>query len=134
MFAPPLRAALVVCSLLVPVAASAQFEDHTFLEGHVFDKRTGRPLSFAFVEVVDNFSLHPERVVFAEGFTDLNGFYQFVITVPWPSVAIDATCETRTGPIYGGSGANLREGTIRRDIYLGDGRKAVKACLSPYPF
>jgi hypothetical protein len=101
--------------------ASAQT---AFIEGHAFSKRTGIPLSGAFVRVFENVTSGPFPVELAAGITDANGFYQFEVDqfLGFPAI-IEVVCATPTGEIRGGSSALLREGVIRRDVYLGSRRR-----------
>ena len=100
-----------------PGLAAAQT---AFIEGHVFNKRTGIPLSGAIVRVLENVTLGPFPVELAAGITDANGFYQFEVDefLGFPAI-IEVACATRKGEIRGRSSALLREGLIRRDVYLG---------------
>ena len=56
--------------------ASAQT---AFVEGHVFNIRTGAPLPGATVRVTENITVGPLPIELAAGITDENGFYQFEI-------------------------------------------------------
>ena len=104
--------------------ASAQT---AFIEGHIFNKRTGIPLSGAAVRVFEHVTFGPLPVELAAGFSDANGFYQFEIDQFLGSRAtIEVVCGAATGEIRGGSSALLREGLIRRDIYLGASRKLTR--------
>ena len=90
-----------------------------FIEGHVFNKRTGIPLSGAIVRVLENVTLGPFPVELAAGITDANGFYQFEVDefLGFPAI-IEVVCATRKNEIRGKSSALLRDGLIRRDVYL----------------
>ncbi len=116
--------------LLAPFSAVAGTAN---VEGHVFDKRTGQPLAFAEVEVeeVETAGLIPALRV--STIADLNGFYQFEINlgIPW-RVGIFVRCETKNGFVSGTGGARLREGTIRRDIYLDNDGRRIRGCRSPF--
>ena len=104
--------------------ASAQ---SAFVEGHVFGQRTGIPLSGAIVRVFENVTAGPFPVELADGITDSNGFYQFEIDqfLGFPAI-IDVVCATPTGQIRGASSALLREGPIRRDVYLRARRRLTR--------
>ncbi len=104
--------------------ASAQT---AFIEGHVFNKRTGVPLSGAAVRVFENATFGPLPVELAAGITDANGFYQFEIDqfLGFPAI-IEVVCGTATGEIRGGSSTLLRGGLIRRDVYLGASRRLTR--------
>lgn len=105
--------------------ASAQT---AFIEGHVFNKFTGVPLSGAVVRVLENITLGPLPIVLAVGVTDANGFYQFEVDEFLGAPAtIEVVCGTRKGEIRGRSSAKLREGQIRRDVYL-MGRRRLTRC------
>ena len=59
-----------------------------------------------------------------DGVTDANGFYQFEIDefLGFPAT-IEVACETARREIRGIGSAVLREGLIRRDVYLGANRR-----------
>jgi len=96
--------------------ASAQT---VFIEGHVFNKFTGVPLSGAVVRVLENITVGPLPIVLAVGVTDANGFYQFEVDdFLGASAIIEVVCGIRKGEIRGRSSATLREGLIHRDVYL----------------
>jgi hypothetical protein len=112
--------------------ASAQASAQTaFMEGHVFNQLTGVPLSGAAVRVVENVTVGPFPIVLASGVTDSNGFYQFEVDqfLGFPGI-IEVTCATRTRALTGRGSASLREGVIRRDIYLHAGRRLAR-CRPP---
>ena len=94
------------------------FAQTAFVEGHVFNKRTGEPLPGATVRVTENVTAGPLPVELATGTTDANGFYQFEIEefLGFPAT-IEVSCETGRREIRGRSSAILREGLIRRDVY-----------------
>ena len=113
-----LRIAPALFSLLVltPGLAAAQA---AFVEGHVFNKLTGVPLSGAEVRVFENVTAGPLPVELGAGPTDSNGFYQFTVEhfLGFPAF-IEVFCSTPVGDIHGRSSAQLREGNVRRDVYL----------------
>lgn len=121
---PCYASAAFLCVIFASGLASAQT---AFIEGHVFNKRTGAPLSGAAVRVFENVTLGPLPVQLAKGFTDANGFYQFVVDefLGFPAI-IEVICGTETGEIRGGSSTLLREGPIRRDVYLGASRRTTR--------
>ena len=100
------------------------FAQAAFVEGHVFNKRTGEPLPGATVRVSENVTAGPLPVELAAGITDANGFYQFEIDefLGFPAT-IEVVCETARREIRGRSSAVLRDGLIRRDVYLGATRR-----------
>ena len=104
--------------------ASAQT---AFVEGHVFNIRTGAPLPGATVRVFENITFGPLPIELAAGTTDENGFYQFEIDdfLGAPAI-IDVVCATRQGEIRGKSFARLRDGLIRRDVYLKTKRRLTR--------
>ena len=119
-----------VVVLFVSTLASAQT---AFVEGHVFNKRSGVPLPGAIVRVTENVTLGPIPIELASGVTDANGFYQFEINdfLGFPAT-IEVLCVTAERQVRGGSSALLREGLIRRDIYL-DTRRRSARCLPIEP-
>ena len=120
------RMSLLICSAATLWSASALAQTAD-IEGHVFNKRTGVPLSGALVRVFENVTLGPLPVLLAKGITDANGFYQFVVDEFLGSPAIiEVICGTATGEIRGGSSTLLREGLIRRDVYLGASRRLTR--------
>ncbi len=68
--------AAIVGVMLAPTLAAAQV---AFVEGHVFNKRTGIPLKGAVVRVFENVTVGPLPIELASGVTDANGFYQFEV-------------------------------------------------------
>jgi len=114
--------------LVVISAASLASAQTAFIEGHVFNKGTGVPLSGAAVRVFENVTLGPLPVELAAGITDANGFYQFEVDefLGFPAI-FEVVCETATGEIRGGSSTLLREGSIRRDVYL-EARRRLTRC------
>jgi hypothetical protein len=104
--------------------ASAQT---AFVEGHIFNKRTGIPLSGAAVHVFENVTMGLLPIELAAGISDANGFYQFEIDQFLGFAAnIEVVCGTATGEIRGGSFTLLREGLFRRDIYLEASRRLTR--------
>ena len=119
----------VSCIVLVFAPVSA-FAETAYVEGHVFDKRTGQPLGFAEVTVEEVESRGPFPRLRVSTTTDQNGFYQFEIDldIRW-RVGIFVTCETKEGLVWLGTGrARLREGTIRRDIYVDNDGRRIREC------
>jgi hypothetical protein len=122
------RLCYVSVAFLGVIFASALASAQTaFVEGHVFNKRTGAPLSGAAVRVFENVTLGPLPIELAAGITDANGFYQFEVDefLGFPAT-IEVVCGTATGEIRGGSSTLLREGPIRRDVYLGARRRLTR--------
>lgn len=119
-----IASALFTALIFTPGLAAAQA---AFVEGHVFNKRTGIPLSGAAVRVFENATAGPLPIELAAGITDANGFYQFEVDqfLGFPAI-IEVVCATPAGEIRGGSSALLREGLIRRDVYLGAGRRLTR--------
>lgn len=122
--------AAVASIFLASSTASAQ---SAFIEGHVFNKRTGIPLSGAVVRVFENVTAGPLPVELAAGTTDANGFYQFQVDdfLGFGAI-IEVVCATPSAEIHGESSALLREGSIRRDIYLA-ARRRVTRCRPTEP-
>jgi hypothetical protein len=113
-----------VWALFASGLASAQT---AFVEGHVFSKRGGIPLSGAAVRVFETVTLGPLPVELAAGITDTNGFYQFEVDQFLGFTAvIEVVCATSRGEIRGEGSALLRAGLIRRDIYLGSRRRLTR--------
>ena len=116
-----LASTALICVALAAGVASAQT---AFIEGHVFNKLSGVPLRGAAVRVYETVTVGPFPVVLAAGTTDGNGFYQFAVDqfLGFPAI-IEVTCAGPTRTFAGRGSALLREGVIRRDIYLGAGRR-----------
>jgi len=104
-------------------AQTVDVDDETiFIEGHVFDRRTGVPISGAVVVLPDPCFIclsipEPIRII-----TDDNGFFATAYR-PRPlgagfTILITASCVGKRGIYRGETEAILRPGTIRRDIYL----------------
>jgi hypothetical protein len=118
-------ATAVVLVFLTSAVASAQT---AFVEGHVFNSRSGAPLPGATVVVVENITVGPLPIELASGVTDSNGFYQFQIDDFLGAPAtIEVMCGTAKRRVRGGSSAVLRDGVIRRDIYL-NVRRHLRRC------
>jgi len=118
-----------VSCIFLPLAPVSAFAETAYVEGHVFDKRTGQPLGFAEVTVEEVVSAGPVPRLRVSTMTDPNGFYQFEIDlgIPW-RVGIFVFCETKEGLVMGTGRARLHEGTIRRDIYLDNDGKRIRGC------
>lgn len=123
-----LKCAMLASTLLPSSMVLAQA---AFIEGHVFNKMTGIPLSGAVVRVVENVTTGPIGQELASGLTDENGFYQFEVNrfLGAPAI-IQIACETPHGVVRGGSSARLRDGVIRRDVYLGASPNLMR-CREP---
>ena len=119
----------LLCLLAVPASAFAQT---AYVEGYVFDKNTGQPLRAVVVEVNDAFTNGLVPINLGTTLTDDNGLYQVPIDrfLGFP-VRITGTCFTKKGSAQSSSGAILREGTIRRDLYLDDVGRRIKECFFP---
>ena len=104
-------------------AQTVSVDDQTiFIEGHVFNKRTGVPISGAMVVLPDPCFICASVSVPVELVTDANGFFSTAYQPTPPSagftIPITASCVGRRGVYAGETDAILRPGTIRRDIYL----------------
>ena len=71
--------------------------------------------------------IYPQWVSSVAGVTDANGFYQFEVDefLGFPAV-IEVRCATRKRTLRGESSALLREGLIRRDVYLGSAQRLTR--------
>ena len=105
-----------------------------YLEGHVFNKRTGIPIEGAVVVIYDNITSGPVPVLLADQVTDANGFYQAGVPTTFPTGVITVFCRIPNGAVVrGDSSAPLEDGVIRRrDIYLKTPHR-VQKCLEPEP-
>jgi hypothetical protein len=113
-------------SASLPSGAQSQIQGTTFIEGHVFNKWTGVPLSGALVRVLADEG--PPRFLVHQ-LTDQNGFYHFERSWSISQVPISVICGTDHDAIVGASEAPIWEGAIfRRDIYL-DAPRRLKRCL-----
>ena len=120
---------IVVAALVAPSVAA---QEAAFLEGHVFNKLTGVPLSGALVRVFEATCTFrpPPGPILASASSDDNGFYQFEIAQFLGCGAdIEVVCQTRNSDFEGGSSATLRAGLIRRDVYL-DAPRSLAGCGS----
>jgi hypothetical protein len=117
-----MRARIGLVTALAPlVALSAQAQvAETFVEGHVFNRKTGVPIAGAVVTLPDGCIPCQRIPVPTVITTDDNGFYsaRFIGGSSLMTVPIEAACTTRSGEITGASQADLRPGTVRRDIFL----------------
>ena len=122
---------------------SAQSEG--FVEGHVFNLRTGVPVANAQVLLLASVLLPAEgcenncasRLLLA--FTDDSGFYsvhfsdrEVDLLIP-ANVTISARCPTQKGDVATGATrpVDVRDGTVRRDLYLPlPLRPRVRTCSS----
>ncbi len=118
----------------IPILAHAE---PTFLEGHVFNKRTGVPLRNAFVVIQTEIPLPVADCNgcsrFLGDLTDSNGFYSFEFSetevdllAADRSIGITASCvvspeDSRT--VGFSSPLVLRPGTLRRDLYIDASRR-----------
>jgi len=104
-----LRISVVTALILFSVEATAQ---SAFIEGHVFNLNSGKPLPRAVVEIHENVTLGPVPIELGEDVTDGNGFYEVEITefLGYPA-SIRVTCRCRRASA---SGTDLPR------IWLGD--------------
>ncbi len=110
--------------VLVSAEAGAQ---SAFVEGHVFNKKTGGPIAAAVVQVFENVTAGPIPIKLGEDVTDANGFYEIEVTEFLDFGAdIEVTCTTDRGQFTGRGSAILRDDTIRRDIYLAAPRRLTR--------
>ena len=112
-------------------------DDQTiFIEGHVFDRRTGVPISGALVVLPDPCFICASIPVPVRITTDDNGFfataYQPRPPTPGFTIPITASCVGELGVYSGETEAILRPGTIRRDIYLRV-RERISRCRPTEP-
>jgi hypothetical protein len=110
------RISVVALLMLTSVPASAQ---SAFVEGHVFNVATRRPLPGAEVRIFETVTLGPVPIQLGEAITDANGFYEIEVDqfLGFPA-RIEVTCVTPIDTYAGTGSALLREDTLRRDIYL----------------
>ena len=104
-----------VLSFVTPIAAQAQ--GVSFIEGYVFNTHTGVPLQSA--EITLRVLVIPAQEL--RTFTDSNGFYIFnEVSTELEILIISAICRTPKGTAISGRARpiRLREGTIRRDLYI----------------
>jgi len=114
--------------------SGAALAQTAYLEGHVFNKRSGTPIEGAVVVIRENVALGPVPILLAEDVTDGNGFYQTSVTTTFPVAVIEVFCRTPRGVVVGGaSSAPLQDDVIRRrDIYL-EIPQRVDECLEAQP-
>lgn len=114
--------------------SSEALAQSAYLEGHVFNKRTGVPIENAVVVIYENFTNGAVPVLLAELRTDSNGFYQSEVITNFPTGIIAVFCRTPAGAVVRGrSSAPIQEEVIRRrDIYL-DAPLLRLDCLDPRP-
>jgi hypothetical protein len=119
---------ICIASLWSGVAAAQT----AYLEGHVFNKRSGIPIEGAVVVIYENVTSGPLAVLLAEDVTDGNGFYEASVTTTFPVGVIEVFCRTPRGVVVRGvSSAPLQDDVIRRrDIYLQLPWR-VRECLEP---
>jgi hypothetical protein len=124
---------LLICAAGIPWCSTALAQT-AYLEGHVFNKRSGVPIEGAVVVIYENVTLGPVPILLAEDVTDGNGFYQAGVTTAFPVGIIEVFCRTRNGVVVrGASSAPLQDDVIRRrDIYL-ETPRWVRKCLDPEP-
>lgn len=101
-----------------------------FVEGHVFNFQSGRPIANAKVDIYVTCAicLSPIGRLVDSDVTDRNGFYEVDVPLsrdvstdlqPQDLLAfIRVSCPTSEGAFRGASDTTLRDETLRRDIYL----------------
>jgi hypothetical protein len=126
------RMSVSIC--VVVLWSGAALAQTAYLEGHVFNKRSGIPIEGAVVVIYENVTAGPVPILLAEDVTDGNGFYQVSITTTFPVGVIEVFCRTPRGVVVrGASSAPLQDDVVRRrDIYLEISRR-VHECLEPEP-
>ena len=124
---------LLICGVAILWSDTAHAQT-AYVEGHVFNKRSGVPIEGAVVVIYENVTLGPVPILLADELTDGNGFYQAGVTTTFPVGIIEVFCRTRNGAVVrGASSAPLQDGVIRRrDIYLETPRR-LRKCLDPEP-
>jgi hypothetical protein len=124
---------LLICSAAILWSGTALAQT-AYLEGHVFNKRSGVPIEGAVVVIYENVTLGPVPILLAEGITDGNGLYQAGVTTAFPIGIIEVFCRTPNGAVVrGASSAPLQDDMIRRrNIYL-ETPPRVRECLDPEP-
>lgn len=124
-----MRCLLLLMSALLAFAAPApgHAQGESFIEGHVFSKQTGVPLQGARVSLRLPVILSQELRTFTDG----NGFFTFEVSTELEILFISAVCRTAEGEAISGRARSirLREGTIRRDLYIDVGpRRSFSQC------
>lgn len=120
---------VLLCSVAAPALAQPI---ETFVEGHVFHRRTGVPIAGALVRLPDSCIPCAGPSIPRELTTDDNGFYSagFFGGSSELIVPIEVVCIRGLGEITGRSQADLRPGTVRRDIFL-RAPLGLSKCLPP---
>ena len=106
-----------------------------YLEGRVFNKRSGGQVEGAAVIVYENVPSGSAPIfLLSEYRTDPNGFYQVPVTSSFPTRAIAVFCRTPSGAVVRADvSAPLQDGAIRRrDVYL-EAPRDLRRCLDPKP-
>ncbi len=124
---------LLICGVAI-LWSDTTHAQMAYVEGHVFNKRSGVPIEGAVVVIYENVTVGPVPILLADELTDGNGFYQAGVTTAFPTAIIEVFCRTRNGVVVrGASSAPLQDDVIRRrDIYLETARR-VRHCLDPEP-
>ena len=137
------RRAGALIALCMAVAASPAIAETVFVEGHVFDMRTGAPVALAGVVIFAPGSTHqPVIIIGKPGSTDGSGFYTIELELDsidrnlLDVLDISASCLKHLGVRTTDRLTNrlrLRPGTVRRDFYIGGlpHRRGPIRCLSP---
>lgn len=127
-----LAIAAVVEALVTPGVALSQSSGQTIMEGYVFDVSTLKPLPNA---VVSFFAQDPNNPIpqVAAMFTDSNGFYSLVVSIPPGTTnSLKAECVTSNGigssqvPLFTG----IQRDLFQRNFYLTLPRNK-RSCLGP---
>jgi hypothetical protein len=120
------------------VDAQAQLES-AFVEGHVFNFESLRPITRAKVDVYIACSTCTDvRSLVASDVTDRNGFYEVAVPlfvrespINFDAIVIQVSCPTLSGPITGTGDAKIRADTLRRDVYLRAPEELVRCGQPP---
>lgn len=97
----------------------------TFVEGHVFNFRSGRPIANASIEVSVGCAICAVvPTVVGYDVTDANGFYEVKVgplrdvAFDYDTVNVRVSCRNSEALYTGYANAKLRNETLRRDVYL----------------
>ncbi len=105
---------LLICGVAILWSDTAHAQT-AYVEGHVFNKRSGVPIEGAVVVIYENVTQGPVPILLADELTDSNGFYQAGVTTVFPIGIIEVFCRTRNGVVVrGASSAPLQDEVIRR--------------------
>jgi hypothetical protein len=125
---------LTLLTALAAMPAQAQVVE-TFVEGHVFNRWTGVPIVGALVRLPDSCIPCARPPIPQVLTTDDNGFYsaRFVGGSSLVVIPIEVVCMMPGGQITGESRADLRPGTVRRDVFLRAPRTLSRCGLRAVP-